>query len=478
MAPTLEEVQKQLDEANAKLAEQAATQAQQTDASKALGEAMGAAIGAKLAANLNPHAPHSGGGRQVGLSVKGQETPAAVGTVSVSNGVGDVPVRQDLVRLMRAGVFVPLSLMDDQVLTSLATHSISFLQQGYTPKDLSAAKKALEPYWELDHLLPHQNLLAAITKFSHLVAAVVARDSKTGAVIKTDFAKLLYDLAGRANGAGMDRVVREYYLLRAEDWRANLECENAVPFDKNLISTFKPLLWQAAIVAAGARSEHDLLRKDQTSGTAATPFGAATKLVGGGQPNATLLTKLRTIVQEDKKIGADVIMGLQPEGAVPASLNYRSSLAGPIRSNGNGGNGGGGGGGGKASRKTPYGQEDVKPVIANAGGGGGGNAGGGNTGGGNANANAAGQPFQWTCNVCDQPGHFMDKCPHLDPAVTVRGRDLIFTLENGETKSACRRSLQNRCVVPNCHNAHGCPLCNTIGHHPRECPKRAEKGLV
>ncbi|GAA5962598.1 hypothetical protein JCM10213_007494, partial [Rhodosporidiobolus nylandii] len=257
---------------------------------------MGRAIGAEIA--KKDHSVVGGGSRRVGLAPEGAQPPAAN--------------KADICRaLAEDTIFPPISLLDDQVITDLAAHNTIFLAAQHTPKDVSNVRKLYEPYVEANHLLPPVRLFAAVLKFGNLVSEIIATTDASKKYVKADFAKFIADVSSRSVGEGNFRVAREYTLLRLDNWKAGLECDPPLEFNHNTLSKFEPALWDQAIIGAGARSQQDLLRRDETKGTTQTAWGTVVKIISSTTTKAA--EKVRSIVNEDKDIGADILQGMKTE---------------------------------------------------------------------------------------------------------------------------------------------------------------------
>jgi hypothetical protein len=366
---------------------------------------------------------------------------------NVTNGVGDLPVSADVVRLVhKLRIVAPVSLFDDQVIYARSTEHDVLLPPAYDSKIVNEAREKMDIYAKADHLMPESKFYPAVFKMVETVKTVLfvgpqakeARNFLTG-----DVCAFARDLLLRSSEEGGFRVAREYALAKIDGWRNKIEA--GVDMALNRLSTFDQALWSSAITTAGARRD-DTFFRSELSGEGKTQWGATVNLVMSKQGN-----KIHKAIEEDRDFGRKVLRGDCPDGAVPPSLDFRpaslASHAGPAPKNKS-----------NSPQAAPYDRSKrTKPSSA------------GNSGG------TIGQPFQAACLVCRSNEHRYETCGKIPESVKLNGHELEHSYDD-KSKYLCRSYNRGRCDFgDNCRYSHGCARCGVKGHPSASCeaPLRA-----
>ncbi|GAA5832041.1 hypothetical protein JCM11251_002798 [Rhodosporidiobolus azoricus] len=386
----------------------------------------------------------SAGERTIGLKKNQAANVSPIAHFSVSNGVGDPEVPQSICWAMKKETMIPpLSTLEDQAVVYINQHHIVFLPHQYDSKTIALCRKAYEPWFELDHQLPQSKLFACVYKLGNLVSTICAEDDESKRYITQDVIKFVAQVLIRITGEGMYRVGREYVLAKVQRWAHGVEA--GVAWDDNPLSKFDEGLWSSSIGAAGGRDKLDCLFRSELEGEFLTSWGALINIA----ISSGALDKLRRVVQEDRKIGGDVLGGKKPEGDLPPSLNYRLPSSGAHRYSStasSGGHGDGGGGGhGKENRQPQY----QKPSFQS----------------GQQKSAGAGVGNKIKCRICEDPGHVYRNCPKIHPSVSVNDDgQLVHSYDDGDKTFLCRNNFSKSCKFGSaCHNSHGCALCGQKG---------------
>ncbi|GAA5984208.1 hypothetical protein JCM11641_005149 [Rhodosporidiobolus odoratus] len=426
-------------------------------------------IGSEIAKS-NGHSHTGGGARTIGLATEEEledyEEDSSGLTVSI--GIGDLPIPQDIYRGAKEETLIPpLSLLDETTIASVNALHLSFLPHTYDSRTLNAVRKSYEPWFDADHQLPMHKIWSCLLKLSALVQAAICKDEDARKFVRTDFAKFIAEMSARCSTDGLFRVVREYILSSLLAWKAKVKPKIPTPWNLNALSQFSEGRWKAAIVAAGANSTTDLLLKDETSGDTLTAWGLVVNLLTSNKSDIS--TKVRSIIQEDRIIGRQVLAGRQPEGELPASLEFKHPATGPIRSGG--GSYGGGGSSGNENKPNDSGRKAKKPYFREE-----------SSSDTDRKGDKSDGVISGSCTACGEPGHFYNRpkrCPKLHESIHIEGKALqpdfkhVNPVKSAATdlyrlyvKELCPRDEQT------CNNLHGCTLCGQRGHPPAKCPTK------
>jgi hypothetical protein len=386
----------------------------------------------------------------------GEEAEERPSFLDINNGVDDLSLFTDTARIVHGPKLTPpLCLFNDVFIQYQTRNSLDFLGSVYGKNELTALRKALTPFYELDFFMPLTEAIPAVFK---LVNALIRLRVKKDDVelqkhLRGDVQAFVAGVMKRSGGAGNDRVAAAYVILRIREWKEGFEGDCKKGWKVNKLSTFSPDLWKKAMVVAGGSPLLDLRCKDEVDGAVPSIWGAALKIAFTGDATKAL-NKVRTLVKEHKTIRSNVLGGIQTDNVLPASLRLPSS----------------------SSSTTDIPQRDGASGKADSDAtGGGGDKGGGKEGGGKGK-----KPFR--CWLCGVKGHGPDSCPKIHSSVTSTGKDKNHRLKaaepfkEGGPTDFCLNALRNKCqhqkTPSKCKYYHGCALCGVAGHSTFTCKDR------
>jgi hypothetical protein len=407
----------------------------------------------------NPAAP-SGSSFIGANSGDGEDSEDRPSFLDITNGVDDLAVYSDTGRIVHGPKIVPpLCFFNDVFIQHQSRTNHDFLGSVYGKHELSALRKSLAPFYELDYFMPLTEIIPAVFKLVATVSRLRVKpdDVESQTFLKGDVMAFVAGVMKRAGGAGNDRVAAAYVVIKIKEWKEGFEGNAKKGWKVNKLSPFSPELWKRAIVSAGGSVLLDLRCKDEVDGAVPSVWGAALKVAFGGD-STKALSKVRNIVKDHKALGTAVLSGLQADVSLPSSLHFHvpsSSSDIPQRD----------GVFGKVTGDTSGGDKEGK---------GGPPAGGGGRGG------KGRKPFR--CFVCGVEGHGTDSCPDLHESVKSTGKgteNRLFAAEPykpGGPTEFCLKLLRGTCehqkTPVKCKFYHGCALCGTKNHDTHRCKKR------
>ncbi|GAA5982322.1 hypothetical protein JCM11641_002010 [Rhodosporidiobolus odoratus] len=392
------------------------------------------------------------------------EDAVASGLPTVVNFEGDTPVASDILRCLKADLYPPLAVYDNECLHHASSTFRSFLPTTFTGhKAKDKAKEAFIPYNKLSFLLPQNRFLPATLKLARALCAFAL------------------DVMARADKDGAWPVYLAYALERLNGWMAVMEDGgNAGQFG---FAEWDEATFTGACATFGVSASGDMRFKSERSGKAVSVWGAAVKIALESTSGAN--AKVDKIVEQQQSIASRTIRGAQPSGTVPSNLYYKpafvemegASYVGAAVSGGNaakpsggagrggfgGGRGGFGGGYGGGFGGGGFGQVNSQAGAAPSGSGLGGNRftpyGGGKTEGGSAAAGGGAPtgPTSFPCANCGQRGHFYTVCRIVNTKIRREGSNFLVPTDkvvDGKTWF-CRNHVHGLCNNPNCRFQHG-----------------------
>ncbi|GAA5984988.1 hypothetical protein JCM10908_002478 [Rhodotorula pacifica] len=454
--PTPEELQKQLDEMrqeNARLTKEA-EEAKKKSREDALDRFLsGAAQGGAGATS---------GAFKIG--VKGDDNAQGPSSSygAISWGLGDMAVSDDIARAVSIGLIPPLAFFEEQNLHFISLYHKTFLPPtlSLTPKDKKAAIDSWQTGFEEDHLLPPLKCFAAVDKMVLTVSKILCEDQESRDMLESDLATFQRDLIRRATLDGSWRIVREYILYKIDLWRGNIQ--RKMGWEQNRLSAWDDSLFSKAQVNCGVRAEVAPAFRTETDGAAKTPWGEVVVLSHAG--TAAKREKITQIRLQDHEIGKSVLEGKEPEGRLPASLDYtfpwdaKDSLAGPSRNVGNG----------RSDRKgSPYADSNSSSSSSGGGRGGRRGRGGANNGGGGRSfrdgsadtADDRGESGSRNiCLTCGSDEHQFRECNKVHSSLKIDGNSIIPDYDDGTKKEICKLWNLNRCKFDDRALSRLCPI--------------------
>ncbi|GAA5882533.1 hypothetical protein JCM3774_005190 [Rhodotorula dairenensis] len=344
------------------------------------------------------------GGYKIGMEApEGYNEGGVLNFELISNGRGDVPVVDQLVRAVNAGMIPPVSTFTETFLHHMTIHTVPFVP----PSSVSFGEKAKKecrvawvPFREANHLIPLDRFLPAFLKMIATVKTVICTNETSQVEVQNDAATFVHELIEHLGSDGAWRIVREYALERIATWANGISAK--VPWSKNRLAGWSDAAFLRARTAAGARADSIGAYRIQTGGDTATAWGTLTPLVFD-KSKAETVKRIRV---EDYEIGRSVFALQEPDGQVPSSLSFTpayASKAGPAKKD-------------RMSHRSgaPYSRDDSTGATASSSGAGGTGRGGFRGAGGSNNS-------RFGCLVCGEKGHDLAACTKIPSNLTVEG---------------------------------------------------------
>jgi hypothetical protein len=380
----------------------------------------------------------------------GEDETIGISHVNVENFEGGTALPQDYIRLALAlHFFGPLSIYTPEFITRHDHSGKDFYPtMGVSDSIMKETKKSFEVYYALDHYIPYEQLLIAISYIMNLVS-LFGETAEFKSLVVSSFMTLSHHITIRNVNPSSYPILRQYAIKKLTLVRDKLET-GVKAFPKELFVWDQNLYNQSALQFGPTAAAIGSTFLSTLHSTAPTNWSLLIAHAGEDEKGK----KMNEAKEEWHMIQKNVINGEELEGRLPSAISTKRT-----RSSGYQGGGGGGGGGKKSSNIGPRSESPgIGPFR--------------NTITDDRSEPYSQKPFPTFCAGCGKEGHKLVNCKATSLVLTPNGKNLLLPKADAKgRKTICRNFNLGICARSNedCSNSHSCGSCGKNGVTVKDC---------
>lgn len=380
---------------------------------------------------------------------------------SIKNYPGGLEIPQAFVRLAsNAHIIGPISCYTPEFITAfnISGEDVYPSMSANEQKSADAAKKALKPYHVLDHFIPLDQLLIALSYIMNLVSELFGNSEAFKDLTFSCFTKLIHDVQVRLVNPNSYPVLRNYVILKMIKLRGHFDSLNP-RFPKEAFKWDDNMFLEASATFGHNAQNQAVVFRSSMHGTNKVTWAKLIDLM----QSETGRKKVTLAKGEFLDIQREVVEGRELDGRLPTSLGFaqQAQTQGANSSSGYGGGGAAGnsmrGGGAKRTYEAVSGSAESTTNQASSL----------NT---NKTSSSDQQPFRDPCVGCGEEGHSYTVCPKTK--LRILNRNLILADADARRRMVvCRSYNIGKCgrTAEHCSSSHSCGKCGRFGHQVTKC---------